>query len=92
MAATSRRDDTASQVESARSELNTLSGLLNKQRAIVYVQAKLVADLSDCVNAANQALNFLSFGDKDQGTKLLQDSTAKCESASQYLANLPAKP
>jgi hypothetical protein len=89
---TAARDQQQAVVDKARSDLTTLSGVLNSQQLVVYVQAKHLNELSDCINSANQALNIMSFGDRDAGTKLLQDSSAKCDAVNAYLAGLGQTP
>jgi hypothetical protein len=91
-AQTGKRDGVASDVENVHSELTTLNGLLNSQKAGIYFQAQLLADLADCVNRANQALSLLSGGNLDAGTKVLQDSSTKCQAVNDYLASRGVTP
>jgi hypothetical protein len=89
---TAARDQQQAVVDKARSDLTTLSGVLNSTKLVVFVQAQHMGELTDCINSANQALNIMSFGDRDAGTKLLQDSSAKCDAVNTYLAGLGRTP
>jgi hypothetical protein len=89
---TATRDQSSSALEKARSDLTTLSGLLNSQKADLYVKSLHLGELTDCINKANAALGFMSFGDRDAGISLLQDSSKQCDAVTAYLASIGATP
>jgi hypothetical protein len=91
-AQTAARDGQSSALEKARTDLTTLSGLLNSQKADLYVKNVHLGELTDCINKANAALGFISFGDRDTGIALLQDSSKQCDAVSDYLASIGAAP
>jgi hypothetical protein len=91
-AQTAARDGQSSALEKARTDLTTLSGLLNSQKADLYVKNVHLGELTDCINKANAALGFISFGDRDTGIALLQDSSKQCDAVADYLSSIGAAP